>query len=170
MTGLIAPQSLGYTLTHEHFQLDFHHFYSAPPSQLSAILTDPEIKLQTVGYLRQYPYSSHYNLRFYDEDTRKAVKDDLDKFKQFGGISIVENTSHGLKRDLRFMREVSESSGVHVIAGTGHYLAMVQEPATLSLSLEEMCEMYRKDLSEGEEGIKCGFIGEVGSVWPIHGG
>lgn len=170
VNGLISPESLGYTLTHEHFQLDFHHFYSAPPPQLSGVFTDPEIKLQTVGFYRQYPYSSHYNLKFYDEDTRRAVKEDLEQYKHFGGVSIVENTSHGLKRDLKFMQDVSRSSGVNVIAGTGHYLAMVQDPSSLSMKFEEMCELYRKDLVEGEQGIKCGFIGEVGSVWPIHGG
>lgn len=165
--GIIPASSLGYTLTHEHFQLDFHHFYSCPPVHLDSLLSERQIKLETVGFLRQYPYSSQYNLNFFDGDTKKAIQEDLKYYKQFGGVSIAENTSHGLKRDLAFMKSVSESTGVNVIAGTGHYVGMVQNPSTLALSIEQMCEMYTKDLTEGENGIKCGFIGEVGSVWPI---
>lgn len=165
---MIPASSLGYTLTHEHFQLDFHHFYSCPPAHLKSYLSPDEIKLETVGFLRQYPYSSQYNLKFFDDDTKNAVQEDLGLYKSFGGISVVENTSHGLKRDLRFMKTVSELTGVHVIAGTGHYIEKVQEPHTLDMSLEELCDLYRKDLLEGgEDGIKCGFIGEVGSVWPV---
>lgn len=107
-------------------------------------------------------------MNFFDRDTQKAVHLDLQYYKSIGGLSIAENTSHGLKRDLPFMRKVSELTGVNVIAGTGHYCEMVQDPSTKSLTHEQLCEMYLKDLQEGdEEGIKCGFIGEVGSVWPI---
>lgn len=165
--GIIPAPNLGYTLTHEHFQLDFHHFYSCPPAHLEPLLAPPSIKLETVGFLRQYPYSSKYNLNFFDGDTRQAIEADLKYFTQFGGISIAENTSHGLKRDLAFMKRVSESTGVNVIAGTGHYVGLVQDPSTLAMTTEAMCELYRKDLAEGEDGIKCGFIGEVGSGWPV---
>lgn len=167
--GLIQPESLGYTLTHEHFQLDFHHFYCDPPTHLRPILGEQKkIELETVGFLRQYPYSSQYNLRFFDEDTQRAIKDDLTYFRQFGGVSIAENTSHGLKRDLQFMKRVAEECpGLNVIAGTGHYLELVQDPSTLAMSHEALYDLYLKDLTEGEEGVKCGFIGEVGSVWPI---
>jgi hypothetical protein len=43
----------------------------------------------------------------------------MELYKQFGGGAIVENSSHGLPRNVRFLREVSQRTGVHVIAGTG---------------------------------------------------
>lgn len=158
---------MGYTLTHEHFQLDFHHFYCSPPNHLSSFFVDPKIQIDSLGLLRQYPYSSQYNLQFNDLDTKAAIKEDLSYYKRFGGVSIAENTSHGLKRDLQFMKEVSDHCDVQVIAGTGHYLAMVQDPSTLALSTEALVEMYTRDMMEGENGIKCGFVGEVGSGYPI---
>jgi predicted metal-dependent phosphotriesterase family hydrolase len=40
-------------------------------------------------------------------------------YKQFRGGAVVENSSHGLQRNVKFMKEVSQKTGVHVIAGTG---------------------------------------------------
>jgi len=43
----------------------------------------------------------------------------MELYKQFGGGAIVENTNHGIQRNVKFMKEVSQRTGVHVIAGTG---------------------------------------------------
>lgn len=52
--GLISPEELGRTLTHEHFSLDFNKFYVAPPDKFETYL-DSEITLDNVGVVRQYP-------------------------------------------------------------------------------------------------------------------
>jgi phosphotriesterase-related protein len=59
---------------------------------------------------------------FNDAETHAAVLYDMKLYKQFGGGSIVENSSHGLQRNVEFMKEVSQKAGVHVIAGTGKYV------------------------------------------------
>lgn len=177
--GPVAPESLGVTLTHEHFSLDFNHFYKPPPSHLNSYF-DAKINLANSGMIRQYPYGSKYNVSFFDADTHQVVLDDVLLYKKWGGGTIVENTSHGLKRNIGFMVDVSKRTGVHVIAGTGHYIADLQSPADLSLTVEQMVELYTKEVSVGvpitDSGnsaesvvVRCGFIGEVGSVWPIHG-
>lgn len=56
---------------------------------------------------------------FNDAETHAAVLYDMTLYKQFGGGSVVENSSHGLQRNVKFMKEVSQKTGVHVIAGTG---------------------------------------------------
>lgn len=63
--------------------------------------------------------SSAYNLNLNDDDAEKAVCKDVELFKEAGGGTIVENSSHGLKRDISFMKKVSQLTGVNVIAGTG---------------------------------------------------
>ena len=60
-----------------------------------------------------------YNVRFDDSDCVSAVIEDVKFFKQSGGGTIVENTSHGIKRDLSLMKRISKETGVHIIAGTG---------------------------------------------------
>lgn len=157
--------------------MDFHKFYSEPPQQLQSYLAEKEhIKLNNVGFIRQYPYSSYFNLNFHDEETRSKVVEDVSLFKKWGGGCIVENTSHGLKRDLDFCYEVSEKTGVHVVCGTGHYLSFVQSDSTHAMSIEAMSDLYTKEIitgndlrGDGKYIVKCGFIGEVGSSWPING-
>jgi phosphotriesterase-related protein len=44
---------------------------------------------------------------------------EMEMFRKVGGGSIVENTSHGLKRNLGLMVQISQQTGVNIIAGTG---------------------------------------------------
>lgn len=177
--GKIEPNQLGVTLTHEHFSLDFHKFYCEPPKQLTQFFNDginSKIHMKNLGFLRQYPYGSRYNINFEDCDTHHAIFDDVKLFKEFGGTSIVENTTYGIKRNLKLLYEVAKRTGVNVISGTGHYLEMTQEPTSLTLSVEDMTKLYHDEIVNGVDieidsdekvNIKCGFIGEVGSVYPI---
>lgn len=48
-----------------------------------------------------------------------AVLFDVDLFKTVGGGTIVENTTHGLKRQIKLMESVSRQTGVNIIAGCG---------------------------------------------------
>lgn len=54
----------------------------------------------------------------------------------------------------------------------GYYLASVQPPSMLVQSQETMYNLMLTELTAQcveHSGIKCGFIGEVGSGWPLHG-
>lgn len=84
VNGDIEPQQLGLTLTHEHMHMKFTHFYKQPPKQLADVF-QMGFSLQTVGYLRQYPYSSQCNLLLNDADSKKAVLEDVKAYKKFGG-------------------------------------------------------------------------------------
>ena len=59
-----------------------------------------------------------------------------------------------------------------MILHLGHYISLVQPPSVLTLSQEEMCNLMLTELTTGcvdYPDVKCGFIGEVGSGWPLHG-
>ncbi|XP_013097545.1 phosphotriesterase-related protein [Stomoxys calcitrans] len=170
--GTIDPNLLGRTLTHEHIALDFEGFHCEPPVDFKPYL-DGKICMENLGFIRQYPYSNRSNTRFYDEETRTAVLKDLELYKKFGGGTIVENSSHGLRRNLEFMVESSKKTGVHIVAGTGHYIHDLQETDHKNMTVEQMTDLYSKEIITGVEleglgMVKCGFIGEVGSVYPIH--
>lgn len=157
--------------------LDFFKFYSEPPQHLQSYVTEAEkIKLENLGVLRQYPYSSTFNMNFFDKETHESVAEDLELFKKWGGGTIVENTTHGLKRNLKFYRDMAVKSGVNIVAGTGHYVEMTQTESARLMSLEAMINLYSSEVTagvdinnNGTEFIKCGVIGEVGSGWPITG-
>lgn len=169
--GTITPNLLGRTLTHEHVALDFEHFYRPPPPDFESELK-AKISMSTLGYVRLYPYSSKENVRFYDGEALEAAKKDVLLYKKHGGGSFVENSSYGLKRNLEFIVELAKSTGVHFIAGTGHYIHAMQDASHASLTVEQMSDLYSKDIITGLQVngkvVKCGFIGEVASVYPIH--
>lgn len=171
--GDLSPNQLGMTLTHEHLSVFAERYYAAGPDHLKGYVTDrKKISLDNLGVLRQYPYSSRYNIIFNDEETHEKVIDDLRLFKQWCGCNctIFENTTHGIHRDLEFCREAANRTGVNVVAGTGHYLESTQHASDLTLSLEALSDLYTKELvagvdvsmsQNGSDIIKAGFIGEV---------
>ncbi|CAD6242147.1 GSCOCG00009422001-RA-CDS [Cotesia congregata] len=164
--GSTELSKLGRTLTHEHLALDFDKFYVPPPRELSKHFR-ANFDIGNLGFVRQYPYSSRYNVTFNDVDTRKAIFEEIKLFKLHGGGTIVENTSHGIKRDIPLMVQVSQQIGVNIIVGTGHYVEACQKDL---INEEQMYNLILKELTEGCEeypSIKAGFIGEVGSSWPI---
>ncbi|XP_058792802.1 phosphotriesterase-related protein-like isoform X2 [Phymastichus coffea] len=168
--GRAKASELGITLTHEHLALDFDKFYVPAPQLLEEFVGD-KINLKNVGVLKQYPYSSRYNVRFNDADSASAILEDVRFYKKSGGGTIVENTSHGIKRDLPLMQRASRESGIHVIAGTGHYVALTQDASALAATEEQMYNLMSQELTVGCEGcpsVKAGFVGEVGSAWPIE--
>ncbi|XP_049953158.1 phosphotriesterase-related protein [Schistocerca serialis cubense] len=168
--GPVLPNKLGITLTHEHFSLTFQKFYVEPPQQLQNYLHGG-ITLENAGLIRQYPYSNKYNLTFDDKETHAAVLTEMQMFNEFGGGTIVENTSHGLNRNIPLMIEVSQKTGIHVVAGTGYYVAGLQPQSTLQMSIEDLANVMHSELTEGcfeDKSVRCGFIGEVGCSWPLH--
>ncbi|CAH0400151.1 unnamed protein product [Chilo suppressalis] len=170
--GDVSPEELGRTLTHEHLSMAFEHFYRRPPSQLASRVKFEEVTLKTVGYLRQYPYSSKFNLVMNDERAQDAVLNDVKIFKECGGGTIVENSTEGLDRDLGYCKRVSQISGVHVVAGTGYYITDTQPANHLHHRQEDMYNHMLTQLTIGQEvsgsAIKAGFMGEIASVWPLR--
>lgn len=172
---------MGITLTHEHLSMEFHAFYVNAPEQLRHYLADErKISLDNLGVLRQYPYGSHFNLNFHDDETKANVLDDVKLYKKWcnGNCTIVENTSCGLVRDMHFYRDVAVKTGVNVVSGTGHYLELTQTAQETKAGFEQMVDLYSSEIAtgvdvsrskDGSDIIKCGFIGEVGSGWPITG-
>lgn len=141
--GSISPNLLGRTLTHEHVALDFEHFYKPPPADFEQELQQ-KISMATLGYVRLYPYSSRENIRFCDQEALEASRKDVLLFKKHGGGAIVENSSYGLKRNLEFIVDLAKTTGVHFIAGTGHYIQATQDATHSQLSVEQMTDLYTR--------------------------
>ncbi|CAH2090795.1 unnamed protein product [Euphydryas editha] len=168
--GDMPPETLGRTLTHEHLAMDFTHFYRKPP-QFIADKFNFGFGLGTIGYIRQYPYSSKSNLVLNDKSAKEVVLKDIKNYKKHGGGTIVENTTEGLDRDIEFYETVMTNTGVNIVAGTGFYIADTQSMNHLHNTQEDLYNHMLTELTEGCEGypsVKAGFIGEIASVWPIR--
>ena len=171
VNGLISPEELGPTLTHEHVSMTFDFSFRAP-KESEAHLTDCAWSLANSGWIQQWPYSHKDNLNFADQASQAAVIDSLKRFKANGGGCIVENSTFGLHRKSEFLLRLAQETGVAIVAGTGHYVAPAQSQSDLdSLTVESMTGHIQGELEQGAfdcAQVKCGFIGEIGCSYPLH--
>lgn len=74
--------------------------------------------------------------------------------------SVVGRTAFG--ENLPILQEVSEQSGVHIVAGSSVYLEPYSPAWTAEASLEEMTERFTLDVTTGigSTSIKAGILGE----------
>ena len=132
--GDIAPTDLGVTQTHEHLRCDQRLCRSAdgfPSDTTMMVLTDVEL-----------------------------VVDALNDFRAAGGQAIAEMTVMGWGRDVAVLREISERTGVHVIATSGFYVEDCLPSFARTATVEELTDFLVKELMEGADGtsIRTGIL------------
>ncbi|XP_056375140.1 phosphotriesterase-related protein isoform X1 [Hyla sarda] len=164
--GLIHPDELGYTMTHEHLTMTFQCCYCPPPAH-QAHLDGAPIEMKNLFWLKQNPYSNKENLLLNEEVD--AVREELVAFKAAGGGCIVENTTTGISRDVKTLKRLAQETGVHIVSGAGFYVDATHSPETRSKSVEQLTEILVDEVLQGADGtdIKCGIIGEIGCSWPL---
>nr|XP_012217668.1 PREDICTED: LOW QUALITY PROTEIN: phosphotriesterase-related protein-like [Linepithema humile] len=128
------------------------------------------------GYLNLYPYSNMKNLKLIYEN-EEIIPNEILEFTLPDGQTIVENSNYGLRCFNIWDQYVNVSieEEINIILGTGYYVAQTQVASTLNMSKESMYNVMCTELKNGivnrghyQIKIKAGFIGEVGSSWPIH--
>ena len=80
------------------------------------------------------------NLKLGDEPIKSMITE-VGYFKECGGGSIVEATTIGINPNWEFLKEVSESTGVHIIAGAGHYMGFTLPEEAKIATVEELCNV-----------------------------
>lgn len=137
--GEVGAESLGFVLVHEH------------------------IAAASAGILSSWPELGGGK----DQIIKRGV-DALIKAKSFGVSTIVDASPIDVGRDVLLLKEVSEKSGIAIIAVTGLWL---DPPVTLkSRTSSQLFDFFRKEITEGIDGteIKAGVIklateGELGA-------
>ena len=159
--GPVDSSDLGVTMTHEHIVNDvtsWSHRTSSrgwDPEELAARPISEDI----LWDLRQDPFANLDNCKL---DDIEAAVEEVQRYAGLGGQTIVEATGLGAGRDLAGLAQVSRATGVHIIAGTGYYLDAAQPAEVKGLSAARIAELILADLDDGEDGIRPGFIGEIG--------
>ena len=91
--------------------------------------------------------------------------EELGRFREAGGRTLVDCTSQGLGRRPEALRRVSEATGVAIVMGAGHYRRPYLDEALIDASsVDELADGIVRDLEEGvgDSGIRAGIIGEIG--------
>ena len=161
VTGPLDSSELGVTLTHEHLINDASSW--ATPTRMPGV--DPEeflhrpVTPDLLWELRNDPFGNLDNCRL---DDPELALEELGRYAALGGRTVIDTTSMNSGRDLAALRELSERSGVTVIAGTGYYLDPSLPADFASLGPEDVAERILADLAGGEDGVRPGIIGEIG--------
>lgn len=164
--GAIEPDRLGITLTHEHLLIDMSPLY-APPQQAGAkgFYYEP-VSLQNVGRIKHWAASNLDNAQLTDVETAIA---ETNIYKQYGGGSLVDATSIGIKRDPTGLARISQATGVNIVMGASYYVHAAQPAHLDAMSEDDVVAQIVSDVTAGVDGtpFKSGVIGEVGCSWPL---
>jgi predicted metal-dependent phosphotriesterase family hydrolase len=101
---------------------------------------------------------------------RSLILDELGKFRAVGGSALVDLTLPGVGRDPAWLRDLSETSGLHVVMGCGWYRTAYYplEARIERRSVDDLADELVTEFREGvgDTGIRPGIIGEIGTDKP----
>ncbi|MBC7464087.1 MAG: hypothetical protein H7227_07500 [Actinobacteria bacterium] len=97
-------------------------------------------------------------------DHQMAI-DEVELFRAAGGDTMVEQTIYGLHPDPIGLKDISEKTGVHIVAGTGFYWEMYYPSWLAQMSTSDITKRFVEHITVGFPGteIKAGFMGELGT-------
>ncbi len=162
--GLVAPESLGLTLPHEHLFVDLRFLYRPPAGAAAGGPHDPV----TLGNLYEINYdwfSSLDNLHLGDES---AATEEARLFRREGGQTLVDPTLAGIGRNPLGLQRIARATGLHIIMGSGYYTEPAHPPGLAAATEDALVREIVRDVTEGvdDTGVRAGLIGEIGCSWP----
>jgi predicted metal-dependent phosphotriesterase family hydrolase len=123
--GPVDPDQLGFTHTHEHILCDARMTHRCePPTRGAYMLLD---------------------------DHERAVNE-LRKFRDLGGGSMVELTTAAWGRDIKVLKRISEDSGVHIVATAGFYTWPFIPRQVDERSIPQLADDLILELTQGADG------------------
>ena len=163
--GLIEPEELGITLTHEHFLIDLSCYFMEPEEASERAFIDKPITMDIAGKAFKRIWYSHDFQRLLDEE---AATKEIMKYMLAGGHSIVDATSMGIGRDPLALARMSRRTGLNVVMGASHYVPAAHPADIADRSEQEITDYIIRDVTVGvgETGVRSGIIGEIGNWWP----
>ena len=164
--GTIDPEELGITLPHEHLVSDGSCWLKEPEAATDKAMFRSPVSIDTLWWVRYHWYQNIDDVLMLDE--QEAV-DELARFKIAGGSSVIEMSVNGFGRDPLALARISRAAGLHIIMGSGYYLAPAMSPDFEKKSEQEITDEIVRDITVGvgNTGVRAGIIGEIGCSWPL---
>lgn len=161
VSGWIENSQVMAVLPHEHILSDLRPLV-AP---LDNGIFHEKVSLLNYGALSRNPYAVLDNAVL---DDKEAAMSEFRRLAQIGFNLVADVTTADFGRDkeyVLFLKELSEQTGVHLVAGCGAYIDGAVSETFKNQSVGEMKKIILRDLTEGidDTGVKAGVIGEIGS-------
>ncbi len=160
--GIIAPEELGRTMTHEHVFIDLSNWYTDPGSAYRRAQAENPVTMENLSELRRNPMASKDNLLL---GSMEEAVDEVGMFRDVGGDTIVEVTPKGPPgQDPEQLRLVSRRTGVQLIQGTAYYVRTAHPDGLDERSEQSIEDEFVSDVRDGidETDVQAGIIGEIG--------
>jgi phosphotriesterase-related protein len=157
--GPIDATDLGVTMSHVHLTLDISCWYM-PPAE-GGHDGEEDFALENVGRIRRNGLAWKRNLV---QDDPPLVCRELADYRKAGGGTVINMDLEGIGRNIPVLKEISQATGVHVVASTGWYIQSAHPGFVAGMSLEELTDRMITEITEGigETGVRAGNIGEIG--------
>ena len=137
--GPISPDELGFVLPHEHIFIDLTAFPGGITLGGLDGIIDPVRHME-------------------------IMIEEVRAYQQAGGNSIVDVTCRNMGGDVRALKRVSETTGVHIVAGCGWYRESYMDHDLYYRSTDELAEELIREIEQGlgDSGLRPGILGEIG--------
>jgi phosphotriesterase-related protein len=132
VTGRVRPEALGRTLIHEHVLIGFPGWNLDP-----------------------------FAPRFERAEAMSRAVDQMQELRDLGVGTFVDPCPMDLGRDVEFLAELAQQSGMQIVCTTGAYFEAEGITHTFRhLPVEEIAAIYIKELTEGvgDTGIRAGAV------------
>lgn len=161
VNGIIKKEELGVTLPHEHIFVDLGFAFNETASPKEKSFSQERLSIEKLHLLKSNPGLFRDNLFLDDENLAVA---ELKKFKEFGGASIIDQTSIGASPKREKIKAISNATDLNVIAGTGFYVKQSLPGQVVNSSIDELAGKMIEEFETGigGTGARTGIIGELG--------
>ena len=99
-----------------------------------------------------------------------VILEDLQRFREAGGRSLVDLTLPGFGRDPIWLKAIAEASGLNIVMGCGWYRTAYYPPEARidRRSVDDLADELVREVEEGvgDSGVRPGIIGEIGTDKP----
>lgn len=159
--GPIAVEEMGVTLMHEHLLTDASTWWREPAEASRKRLAYQPVNIEILGELRMDPFVNLDNCRLLDIE---VAAEEVSKFRDLGGKTVVDTTSVGTGRDPMALLQISHRTGLNIVMGSGYYLEASHPPQVRRMGPDDIADEIVRDLTDGVPGtgIRAGIIGEIG--------
>jgi phosphotriesterase-related protein len=159
--GPVLVADLGMTLMHEHLLCDWtaRAGTTGAPAEGDDWLLPVDASIAWL--LTEDPGLRRDNGLL--DDVATAVEE-LGRFSDAGGRTVVECTNGDIGRDPLGLQEISQRSGVQVVMGSGWYVHAFHDRARGAASADALAEGMLTEFAQGvaDTGVRPGVIGEIG--------
>ena len=160
--GPVEAASLGPTLPHEHLLIDLWPWFEPGADPAHA---DLPVNAGTMTAVRANPFAVRDNLVLDDLELAAA---ELAPFAAAGGRTVVDLTLSEIGRRPAALAALARATGLNVVMGTGRYIAAARPTELAGAPTETLRDALLRDIATGEDGVRPGIIGEIGTSDPIH--